>query len=67
MKAHLEFSLPEERGDFDAAIHGRDALTALWEIDQRMRSLLKHGDPTDEESALAEEVRAMIPRELMDI
>lgn len=64
--AILKFTLPEDQGDFDAAIKGRDALLALWEIDQRLRSLLKHGDPNEETRRLAEEVREMIPGELLD-
>jgi hypothetical protein len=66
MKATLQFNLPEEQGDFDAARLGRRALLALWEIDQRCRGLLKHGEPTEAEARLAEEVRAMIDAELLD-
>jgi len=66
MKAVLEFDLPEDQGEFDAARLGREALSTLWEIDQRCRSLLKHGEPTDEERTLAEEIRAMIPAELLE-
>jgi hypothetical protein len=66
MKATLEFDLPDEQGDFDAARLGHKALTTLWDIDQRCRSLLKHGSPTDEEARLAEEIRGMIPGELLD-
>jgi glutamate-1-semialdehyde aminotransferase len=67
MKATLQFTLPDEQGDFDAAVAGREALSALWEIDQHLRSLLKHGQPTEREAKLAELIRAMIPRELMDL
>jgi hypothetical protein len=66
MKATLQFNLPEEQGDFDAARLGSRALLALWEIDQRCRGLLKHGDPTPEQAALAQEIRAMIDAELLD-
>ena len=67
MKATLTFTIPDEQGDFDAAINGRKALLALWEIDQRLRSLLKHGEPSDEMRRLAEELREMIPSELLDL
>jgi len=67
MKATLSFNLPDDQGDFDAARLGRAALAALWQIDQHCRSLLKHGEPTDEERGLAEEVRAMIPAELLEV
>jgi hypothetical protein len=66
-KATLEFNLPDEQSDFNAAIHGRDALSILWDIDQRCRSLLKHGEPTEEQAKLAEEIREMIPFHLMEM
>jgi hypothetical protein len=62
----LKFKCPEEQGEFDAARLGSKALLALWEIDQRLRSLLKHGEPTPVEARLAEEIRAMIDAELLD-
>lgn len=65
--ATLTFDLPDEQGDFDAALAGSKALLALWEIDQRCRSLLKHGEPSMAEAELAKDVRAMIPAELLDI
>ena len=66
MQAILKFTLPDEQGDFDAARLGRAALAALWQIDQRCRSLIKHGEPTDEERRLAQEIRAMIEPELLE-
>lgn len=64
--ATLKFQLPDEEGDFKSATQGREAKLVLWEIDQRCRSLLKHGEPTDETARLAEEIRAMIPYTLLD-
>ena len=66
MKATLEFDLPDEQGEFDAARLGHKALTTLWDIDQRCRSLLKHGDPSEETARLAEEIRGMIDGELLE-
>jgi hypothetical protein len=66
MQAILKFTLPDEQPDFDAARLGRDALVALWEIDQHCRGILKHGDPIDETRELAEAIRAMISDELRD-
>ena len=65
MIATLRFTLPEEQGDFDAARLGSKALLTLWEIDQRCRGLLKHGEPTKAEARLAEEIRAMIDAEML--
>ena len=64
--ATLRYRLPDEQGEFDAARLGSKALIALWEIDQRCRSLLKHGDPTPEQARLAQDIRAMIDGELLD-
>ena len=65
--ATLAYSLPEDEPDFDAAINGRKAISALWDIDQRLRSVLKHGEPSDETARLAEEIRGLIPSELLDM
>jgi hypothetical protein len=58
--ATLRFDLPEEQGDYDAARLGRQMAATIWEIDQRCRSLLKHGDPSEETARLAEEIRQML-------
>jgi hypothetical protein len=60
MKATLRFDLPDEQADYDAARLGRQMVATLWEIDQRCRSLLKHGDPSEETARLAEEIRQML-------
>lgn len=64
--AILRFSLPEEESEFKSAIQGLEAKSVLWDIDQRCRSLLKHGDPTEEEARMAQEIRDMIPSHLLD-
>ena len=65
--ATLTYNLPDEQGDFDAALAGRKAISALWEIDQQLRSLLKHGEPRESEIELATRIRAMIPAELLEL
>lgn len=65
-KAILEFDLPDDQGDFDAALAGRAALSALWDIDQHCRGLLKHTDPPPEQRKLLEEIRALIPPDLLE-
>lgn len=64
--ATLRFNLPEEELEFNAANQGRLAKIALWDIDQKLRSLLKHGEPTPAQAVLAEEIRGMIPYELLE-
>jgi hypothetical protein len=66
MKATFTFQLPDEQGDFDAARMGRDALVALWEIDQHCRSVVKHGDPSEETARLAQAIRGMITDEMRE-
>ena len=65
--AILKFTLPEEESEFRTAQQGRAAKVALWDIDQHCRSLLKHGEPTPEERRLAEDIRAMIPGECLEV
>ena len=65
----IRYRLPDEQAEFDAARQGAEAKRILWDIDQRLRSLLKHGEPTDAEAKLAEEIRDMIrdsPESLLD-
>lgn len=63
----IRYTLPDEQMDHKAALAGVDALIALEKIDQRLRSILKHGEPSEETERLAEELRAMIPAELLEI
>jgi hypothetical protein len=65
-KATLAFSLPEEQSEFDSAMQGARAKSALWDIDQICRSLVKYGEPSPSEIELAQRIRAMIPAELLD-
>jgi hypothetical protein len=65
--ATLKFTLPAEQAEFDAARLGSEAMQVLWQIDQTCRSLCKHGQPTAEERRLAEQIREMIPGEMLDI
>lgn len=65
-RATLTYNLPDEQGDFDAARQGAEAKRVLWEIDQRCRSLVKYGEPTDEARRMAEEIRELIPTTLLE-
>jgi hypothetical protein len=67
VRATLEFTLPEESMDLRAALAGVDALIALEKIDQRMRAIVKHGNPSEATEELALEVRGMIPAALLEI
>jgi hypothetical protein len=45
MEAILKFNLPDEDHEFKNALRGGKAMSALFDINQMFRSLLKHGDP----------------------
>lgn len=67
--ATLRYRLPEEQAAYDAARAGEEARRVLWEIDQRLRSLVKHGQPSEETRRVAEEIREVIresPERLLD-
>lgn len=63
----IRYRLPDEQGEYDAARLGSEAMQVLWQIDQRLRSLLKYGEPSEDAARLAQEIRAMIPAEMLDI
>ncbi len=56
----VRYSLPDEQADYEAARLGSKMASVLWDIDQRLRALLKHGEPSESEARLAEEIRQMI-------
>lgn len=66
MRASLNFRLPEDSSEFNAAICGSRALAALWQIEQHLRAKLKYGEPGAEAERLAEEVREIIPQDLLE-
>ena len=43
MKATLTFNLPDDNSDFLLAQRGKDYYSYLWDLDQDLRSWLKHG------------------------
>jgi hypothetical protein len=44
VKAILEFNLPEENSEFLMAQRGGDYFSYLWDLDQQLRSWLKHNN-----------------------
>lgn len=58
-KVTMEFNLPDEQGELDYAMKGREALSVLCNIESLIRSHLKHGEPADDRKVL-EQVRAGI-------
>ena len=65
MKAILEFNLPEDQIDFDLAVKGTKYYSALWEMDQWLRSQIKYNDNlTDEQHDVYQKCRDQL-RECM--
>ena len=56
--ATLVFPLPDYQSEFVAAQKGSEAIGDLQEIDNRLRGILKHGQPTKEVEELCEEIRS---------
>jgi hypothetical protein len=48
-KATLTFNLPEENEEYMTAVHAGDYRSALWELDQHLRSIVKYTDNPNSE------------------
>jgi hypothetical protein len=65
MKATLEFSLPEEREEYELTSNAGKYHSALWDLREAIRQVVKYG--TDEAKVTAwEEVQEMFFRVLED-
>jgi hypothetical protein len=65
MKAILEFSLPEEADEHLTAVKAGDWQMALWDVDQKLREIVKHGED-DKQADWAQELRDYIYEQLND-
>ena len=66
MKAILEFNLPEDKEEFDAASKGMDWALIAWDIDQLLRDKLKYGKLLPNTGAELEEIRDTLNEMLVD-
>jgi hypothetical protein len=48
MNGILEFNLPEENDDFQAALNGHNYKSAIWDFDQLLRSEMKYKELSEE-------------------
>jgi hypothetical protein len=53
----IRFRLPGEQPELTAAMQGADAKAVIWAVDQHCRSILKHGEPSEETRRHLEEIR----------
>jgi hypothetical protein len=60
MKAILKFNLPEEREEFELACNAVNYSIVLSDIDNYLRSKIKHADLTDEQYKVYEEIREQL-------
>ena len=64
MQGVLNFSLPDERQEFDMALHGADYCAALSELDQFLQNALEYGHKFDSADAALQAVRDQLHEEL---
>ena len=57
MKAILEFELPEDKENFDAASKGMDWALVVWDMDQIMHKKVKYEELSDDSRLVIEDLR----------
>lgn len=62
----MTWQLPDEQADYDTHRLGPLACGALWQLDTALRSMIKHGDLTEDARKVAEQIRGMIPPECLE-
>ncbi|NWJ57779.1 hypothetical protein HX858_08580 [Marine Group I thaumarchaeote] len=66
MKVILEFNLPEEEEQFNAANKGMDWALLTWDMDNILRDKLKYGKLLPNTRAELEEIRDTLNEMLVD-
>jgi len=57
MKAILEFELPEDKENFDAASRAMDWALVVWDMDQIMHKKVKYEELSDDSRLVIEDLR----------
>jgi adenylosuccinate synthase len=57
--ATLKFNLPEEKYKYNQANKASEYYCALWDIDQRLRGIIKYGEEKKDVNELAQEIREL--------
>lgn len=65
MEGILKFNLPEEESEFRMAVNAGNYYSSLWEMDQWLRSQIKHNDNLSEDEYRAYETARTKLRECM--
>lgn len=58
-KHTIEFELPSEREELNTVMHASEYYSALWEIDQYCRGILKHGNGKENLEKTPEHIRSL--------
>ena len=72
MKAILEFELPDDGIEFAQAVHAHNLSCTIWDMDQELRDVVKHGvwkdgmKASEEERSAAEKVRERLRENMTD-
>ena len=66
MKAILEFELPDDKESFGAAARGTDWAFVVWDLDQQLRTWIKHGHKFDNPVHALEGAREQLNEMLID-
>lgn len=59
MKATLEFNLPEDETGLDICLEAGNVKAALFEFEQKLRSITKYEENSDEAQAMASRIRGL--------
>lgn len=63
-KGILQFKLPEEQSEYLNAVYGSRYHGTISTVDERLRTILKHTDCSDEVRKLANEIRDILKEDL---
>lgn len=66
MKSVLIFNLPEDEIDHKFALEGRDWYLVVWDLDQRLRELLKYGNDFKSADEALEDIRGTLHQFMID-
>lgn len=60
MKYSLKFEIDDEQGGLDIIyphIHGPKVVSVVWDLSQKLRSMYKYEEHTEEELAIIQQIR----------
>jgi hypothetical protein len=64
MKATIEFNLPDDQNEYVRAVHAHTAWQTLYDLDSKLRNLIKYSDEFGNEDLTAEKLAEDLRREI---